>query len=264
MSDNVGLPISVFFRYNDEQRQEILQCFRYSERPEDLINYLERGAEFYRFSAAFTAGAFGKRYRKAAKQLMKGAEQTISSLKNLSAELTSLGFTPLEPPERVLGELEAMRAAANCLVDLSNRGLFQSPGKVSSKKNKIDRRGFIEYAIFIWVTFSDDPALKPKTATKAMFDYLCAAVSPVLVGNDRFNSFHEAGRDALRKVVENICHEGPLFRPLFYRSLAEEAEGQKHIKWAKFVGDHIRQKGDVPREVLDAMAEEAEGNSRAP
>jgi hypothetical protein len=252
MSDGVGLPGSVFFRYNDEQRQEILQCFRYSEPPEHLIDYLERGAKFYRISAALTAGAFGRRNSKAAKQLMKGLEQTISSLKNLSAEWTweHLGHTH-ESSERLLGELEALRAAAKGLADLSNRGVFKLPGKASSKKNKIDRRAFIEHAIFMWVTFSDDPALKPMT--KPMFNFLCAAVNPVLVGSDRFNSFHEAGRDALRKVVENICHEGPRFRPLYWRILAEEAEVNR-TKWAKIIGDHIGQKGDVPREVLDAMA----------
>jgi hypothetical protein len=220
----------------------------------------------YHLSVALKAGAFGKRNSKTAKQLMKGLEQTISSLKNLSAELARehLGYNP-ESSEHLLGELEAIRAQAKGLADLCNGGVFRLPGEASSKKNKIDRRAFIEHAIFMWVGYSDDPALKPRTPTKQMLDYLYAVVNPVLTGIDRFNSFHEAGRDALRKVVENICHEGLRFRPMFFHFFAEDAQRiLKPTKWAEIVGDHIRKDGTVPREVLDAIVEEAAGNSRAP
>jgi hypothetical protein len=244
MSDDVGPPKSVSFRYNDEQRQEILQCFRYSAPPEDLISYLERGAILYRFSAALTAGAFGERNSKTAKQLMKGVEQTISSLKNLSAEWTweHLGHTN-ESSEHLLEELEAIHSAAKRLADLSDGGMFT--GRASSKKNKMDRRAFIEHATSIWVAYSDDPALKTKTATTTMLDYLCAAVNPVLVGNDRFNSFQEAGRDALRKVVENICDEGLRFGPMYLAFYDEDAENiLKRTVWAKIVGNLLRKKGE--------------------
>jgi hypothetical protein len=164
-------------------------------------------AEIYRFFVILETEKSGKaspQVRREFQSLDQSLTATIDALNDLQWSWGALFKDVEDGPEDILGDLTQVRE--NTRKALSLFDLFKR--KRRSTKEKIARRVLIENALWTWIVVCNPDAQHTVKVSTEMIDFIWAAVTPVLVDGDKFNSDAFAGRDALGKVIDAIRREG--------------------------------------------------------